>query len=512
MRKVYLGLLVFWGGLVSLGGELAASRLLAPYFGTSLIVWTNLIGLILIYLSAGYWLGGRWADRSPHLTTILTITTLAGTALALVPFIATPVLQLSIRGFAEFEAGLLIGSFVGVLVLFAVPMVLLGCISPFAIRLATETVEHSGRVAGQIYALSTLGSVIGTFLPVLILIPSWGTRNTFIFFGVTLLLTTAVGFVLARRLRLAAVPAMLLAAILAFTWYSESGAIKPTAGLIYETESRYQYIRVVEDEHGWRELELNEGIGVHSKYHPDTPYTGGVWDFFALVPFFNPAPYEPAAQANKWAVIGSAAGTAPRAISAIYGPVEIDGAEIDPKVVRVGRRYFDMNLPKFDVDVQDGRAWLLLNDETYDVMLVDAYRQPYIPFELTTVEFFEQVRRHLHDPGVVAINVGRGPSERRLVDALATTMAAVYPSVFVMDMDHSYNTFVVATTQPATVADFHKNVAGTDHPVLTQLYERIDQNVGVPALTGTVLTDDRAPVERMIDLMIVRAAVTGEVQ
>ena len=513
LSRRFLSALVFWSGLVTLSVELAASRLLAPYFGTSLIVWTNLIGLILIYLAAGYWLGGRLADRFPHLSVLVGITTLAGFSVALVPVVALPVLRTAVRAFADFQVGLLVGSFVGVLALFALPMVLLGCVSPFAVRLATPDVAHTGRVAGRLYALSTLGSVVGTFLPVLVLIPLFGTRRTFLFLGVSLLAVSAAGFALARRPRFAAVPLVLAAVALWSGAQANRAPLKPGAHLLYEGESAYQYIRVLEMPDGERLLELNEGVGVHSRYRPNTPYTGRVWDFFALAPFFNPAPYDPFQETERWAIVGNAAGTAARVITAIYGPVPIEGVEIDPAVTEVGYRYFEMNLPNLRVTALDGRAWLLVNGERYDVVVVDAYRQPYIPFELTTVEFFQAVAEHLTSDGVVMVNVNRGTrDDRRLVNALAATMAQVFPAISTLDIDVSYNTLVIGTRQPSTLADFQANVASTSHPVVRELARRAANGLRPWQGEGIVLTDDRAPVEWLTDLMIVEAALSGEVE
>ncbi|MDQ7030528.1 MAG: fused MFS/spermidine synthase [Ardenticatenia bacterium] len=510
--RVCLGLLVFWSGLVTLSVELSASRLLAPYFGTSLIVWTNLIGLILIYLAAGYWLGGRLADRVPHVSALLAITAAAGLSVALVPVVALPVLRAAVGAFAGLQVGLLVGSFVGVLAIFALPMVLLGGVSPFAVRLATSRVEHAGRVAGRIYALSTLGSFVGTFLPVLVLIPAMGTRRTFLLLGLSLVAVSAAGFVVVRRWAFAGL-ALGLAAVAWWVWAQvvPGAPLKPGENVLYEGESAYQYIRVVETLEGERLLEFNEGVGVHSRYNPRTPYTGRVWDFFALAPLFNPAPYDPFEEAQRWALVGAAAGTAARVITAIYGPVPIEGVELDPRVLEVGRQYFDMNLPNVRLTAIDGRAWLLLDQGVYDVIIVDAYRQPYIPFELTTVEFFGLVKDHLTEDGVVVVNANRGLNgDRRLVRALAATMRRVYPAVFTVDIDVSFNTLVVATRAPSTPADFQANAARVAHPVMRSLAERAVQGLRVwDQEGGPVLTDDRAPVEWLTDLMIVEAALRG---
>src|SRR6266513_466888 len=188
-------LLVFVAGACSLAVELSASRLLAPYFGTSLFVWANLIGLILLYLTIGYYLGGRVADRYPRPRVLYLLTTSAAFLIGLIPFISRPILLWSLTSFASYSISVFYGSLVSVIFLFAIPMILLGCVSPFAIRLTIERVGKSGRTAGQLYAISTAGSILGTFLPVLWLIPMIGTRYTFFVFAVSLLLVSIVGLI-----------------------------------------------------------------------------------------------------------------------------------------------------------------------------------------------------------------------------------------------------------------------------------------------------------------------------
>src|SRR6266567_3759619 len=185
--------LVFVAGACSLAVELSASRLLAPYFGTSLFVWANLIGLILLYLTVGYYVGGRLADRYPRPIVLYSLTTSAALLIGLIPVIARPILSWSLTSFATYSISVFYGSLVSVILLFAIPMILLGCVSPFAIRLRIEQLGKSGRTAGQLYAISTAGSILGTFLPVLWLIPTIGTRYTFLAFAVSLLLVSIIG-------------------------------------------------------------------------------------------------------------------------------------------------------------------------------------------------------------------------------------------------------------------------------------------------------------------------------
>ena len=192
-KDAYLYVVAFVGGLVSLAVELAASSLLRPHFGTANLVWAAIIGLILLYLTVGYFLGGRWADRSPHPATLHQIVAWAAFLIGLVPFVAHPVLVLATPAFADFDAALLGGSFVAVLMLFSVPVTLLGCISPFVIRLVVVDVSSAGQTAGRVYAVSTAGSFLGAFLPDLMLVPTIGTRNAFVLLSLLLLAVALVG-------------------------------------------------------------------------------------------------------------------------------------------------------------------------------------------------------------------------------------------------------------------------------------------------------------------------------
>src|SRR2546425_4199300 len=185
--------LAFTGGLASLGVEFAAARLLAPFFGQSLFIWGTLIGLILIYLTVGYYVGGRVADRWPDPRLLYRITTVAALALGLIPLVARPILSFSQQGFAQLSLGIVVGSLLSVIVLFAVPVTLLGIVSPFAIRLRIHDVLTAGNAAGAVYALSTLGSILGTFIPVFWLIPSFGTRPTIFILAIGLGIVSGVG-------------------------------------------------------------------------------------------------------------------------------------------------------------------------------------------------------------------------------------------------------------------------------------------------------------------------------
>ena len=198
-RDWLLVLLVFVAGAVSLAIEMAASRLLAPDFGSTLFVWASLIGLILLYLTVGYYLGGLLADRYPRPQLFYSLAIAAALLTALIPAIAPPVLNWALFTFSTLSSNVFYGSLVSVILLFALPMILLGCISPFAIRLRVERVGRSGRNAGLLYAISTAGSIVGTFLPVLVVMPAIGTAYTFLVFAGALLLVSVIGLFVSLR-------------------------------------------------------------------------------------------------------------------------------------------------------------------------------------------------------------------------------------------------------------------------------------------------------------------------
>src|ERR687889_2211982 len=236
-----LPILVFVVGTGSLGAEIAAVRLLAPYFGASTIVWANTIGIVLVALSAGYWLGGRLADRHPNLRALCMTALAAAVLLAVVPFVADPLLDVAVDALDDISAGAFVGSLVAVLVLVAIPVLLLGAVSPWALRLAVDRVENAGQVAGRLYALSTAGSLFGTLVSALLLIPLVGTRRAFLLFALSIALVAVWGLRPVRRYALA--PAA-IAALIAVPVGTLKAADTDGGRVIHEAETEYQYARV----------------------------------------------------------------------------------------------------------------------------------------------------------------------------------------------------------------------------------------------------------------------------
>jgi spermidine synthase len=403
-----------------------------------------------------------------------------------IPFVARPLLDFSVEGLDRVSAGAAIGSFFGVLVLFVPPVVLLGMVAPFAIRLALTDVASAGTVAGRLYAVSTVGSLLGTFLSALVLIPAIGTQRTLL--ASAALIAVGGALLLGRRW-------LVLAAGLAALLLIPPGAVKGQAGLLYEDESRYQFIQVVERD-GARRLYLDEGLATHSVWRRDEVLTGGVWDTYLAVAVLAP-------RVQRAAMLGNAAGTAARAFAEFYPGVRIDGVEIDPAVSVAGRRFFGMaRIPGLRVHDLDARAYLRRTDRRYDVIVVDAYRPPYVPFYLATREFFELVRARLRPGGLVALNVATTPDDHRLAREIGGTLATVLPHVLAWQ-PLRFNQIVIGLRDPP------ERRLPVPRGGIGALVEDLLARMRPVEPSDDPWTDDRAPVEWITDRMIVEFAAEG---
>lgn len=532
-------LVVFLAGIGTLGIEMLMPRLLAPFFGTSQPIWAVIIGTTLLYLAIGYWLGGILADRYPHARVLYKLIAWAGFLCGFIPLLSRPVLHTSQQAFLRLEAGAFVATLVGVVLLFAAPVILLATVSPFAARLwlhkQAQGMTTAGRTVGAISALSTLGSLIGTFLPVFILVPWLGTERTIYLFATFLLLVGLAGLRDWRHV-------WMLVVLTALAIYTRSTAHLVRAADCYrctvvaEAESSYNYIQVVRQDMSNDQLHpdlrlhliLNEGHAIHSTYRLHFQQTGdpldlltdgGPWDYFAVAPYVYPRREPQSVQ--SFAMLGAAAGTVPKQMLAIYGhTMRIDAVEIDPRILQIGRTWFDMEAddpryPNYTTYAQDARAWLASTPHTYDIIGVDAYHQPYIPFHLTTVEFFQAVQSHLNTDGVVVVNAARSPGgDNRLVNALATTMRTVFPQLFMLDTRSTHgasNVMLIGVNRPVGdgVANFVANAEQMPVPALRTVMQWAIQEGREPVREFTPeqaqflpFTDDNAPVEQLIDQMI----------
>jgi len=371
-------------------------------------------------------------------------------------------------------------------------------VTPFAIRLAVTGVDAAGVVAGRVFALSTAGSLLGTFLPALVTIPLIGTQRTLI--GAAAVVALAAALLLGRRWLVAGLALALLLAV-------PPGLVKPEAGVLYEGESRYQFIEVVQQGTGdqaVRYLYLNEGYAVHSEWRPDTVLTGGEWDMFLTLPPLLARP------PRHVLMLGNAAGTTARAFGALYPGVAYDGVELDPRVTAVARRYFGLGrIPRLTVHTADARPFLQATHRRYDLIMIDAYRQPYVPFYLATREFFRLCRERLAPGGIVALNVSTVPGDPRLVDGVAGTLATEFPQVVVWPALR-FNELVVGLSAATPAAELRRRLAAPAVPrPVRSLTRLLAEQFRRQAPAAHPWTDDRAPVEWITDAMIVDYAARG---
>jgi spermidine synthase len=381
-------------------------------------------------------------------------------------------------------------------------------ISPYAIRLSMDDAEKAGKISGNIYAISTLGSFLGTYLPVLVLIPIVGTTNTFLIFSLFLLFVALAGLAKSAGTRKMLPYLLMVVAIAILAIVNNGRGIKKTEGQVYETESAYNYIEVLQrgkETH----LRLNDGQGVHSVYDPNNlDYNG---------PFFNTPPHT-TKDVKRIAIVGLAAGTFAQQATAVYGDIPIDGFEIDPKIIDIGNEYFGMDqLDNLNAYAEDGRWGLAHSPHQYDIIAVDAYRPPYIPWHMTTVEFFEIAHERLSPTGVLTINVGRLPGDRRLINAMASTIAETFPSVHIMDIPYTLNSIIYATKQSTNEDFLSANFItltdkGDTHPLLLDAMQTTWTYKQEGYENSTIFTDDKAPIEWITNDMILGFMLGGDVE
>ncbi len=481
----YIYTLAFFSGMCIMAVELSASRLVAPFFGTSTFVWTNIIGVIMIALSIGYIAGGKLADRRPQLDILLKLLLLASFFLFLVPFVA-PALAAAIisymRRFNSSFSFIFFGSLATISLLFSLPVVIMGMTSPFLIRIIARS-DRIGVSTGRIFGISTIGSIVGTFLPILIFIPTFGTGKTILFFAACQFVVTIVGFAGLKYSFLS------LAVIIPFLF--PVPLPREASGEIYSTESAYEYIEV-RDHNPYRYLVYNDGVGAQSVVRKDGILTGYYFDYFSLLPYLSESP------ARRALLIGLGGGTIADQIHYFHPDIKVTAVEIDPKIIQIAKKYFHLT-PAARVYNMDGRIFESLGEKRkYDIVIIDAYtRQLYIPFYLATAEFFGQVKKTLSYGGIVSMNVAAFDGNSELIKSITNTLHLAFAHVYELRVPDTFNYIVMASDRSI---DFSTLVSA----VGTKL-----QDVGAYTL-GNVreitydgrypsLTDDRAPVEMMVD-------------
>lgn len=485
---------VFVSGLCIMAIEMSAFRLLAPAFGTTQLLITNVIGTIMVALSVGYWLGGRLGDRYPNPRGIYRLVMGAALLTAAIPLISRPILILADSAVASQNFGSFLASLGAMVLLFVVPLGMLGMVSPYAIRILAASRETVGASAGKIYSLATLGSIAGTYLPTLVFIPWLGTRATILIFSALMLLSGGIGLLAARRDRIAAAAASLLFLCLL---YPGLGPVKGGPGTLAENESLYNYIHVVQ-KGGRVLLYLNEGHGYHSVHDPGKTLVGGVWDTFLALPAMSTDRDEK----MNVLVIGLAGGTFANQLSHYWqGQLHIDGVEIDGRIIEAADRFFALDRRYLDVHVADGRNFLTGSRERYDLIVLDAYKQPYIPFHLATVEFFEKCREHLRPGGVLGINVATFTENPEFLKMIADTLGAVFPHLYTYEVGNDdvafKNVVLVAASAPPRLKELEQAFPSGPPGILSFVEKKIKPLVMRDR--PKVMTDDWAPMEWYVD-------------
>jgi spermidine synthase len=413
----------------------------------------------------------------------------AGGITIVVPVVSKPLLE-SAWALTP-AAGLLAASLVGTFALFALPMMLLGCVCPFAVKLSIRDLGRTGRTSGSIYAVSAIGSVVGTFLPALFMIDRWGVRHSIMAFG--LLLIVAGGVILWRLRALpAAMPGLL--------FFLPLPPMLSAPSVIAREESSYNYLQVAQVG-DTRVLVVD--WGAFSYYTPGEFRTHQYFDYLLLAPFLRSA--HPAEWLDQVLVIGLGSGTVSKQITQAFGPLHIDEVEIDPEIVRLGRAYFDMSEPNLDIHISDGRAFLGRSEGACEWIVVDAYQGSDIPFHLVTEEFFQQLRVALGPEGVLSVNIAWWrPEDPELLRRVVATAEAVFPTVYVVTgISDKSGAVLLAGGEDASRPHLLPGAESFGHDELLEIAREVFSD-GFPELAeipglGEPFTDDRAPVDRIAD-------------
>lgn len=483
--------------------EMTASRFIAPWFGTSTIVWSVLISVVLAAMSLGYWYGGRLADRKPSWQVLHALPVVTGVFTALIPFAGRLIFSALSAGIRGTPVNILILSFLGIVAVFVPPVFVLAMVSPFVVKLLARA-DNTGRTAGSLYAMSTLGSIFGTLTPTLVTIPWLGTRETLFLCSGMLILLGCLGFRGKRRAFFA-----LLALPLA-GWLLTAGGIRNTAHVVHEEESHYQYLQVQRRDDGTTLLIVNEGGAMQSiarqndALNPASTY----YESYLLLPYMGEFQEGPAVL-----VIGAGAGTIPHWLSVydrpLFPEMEVEAVEIDPRATEMGYLYFGSSPDEYTTHTADGRIFMESAEDRWDIIITDTYsNQIYIPFHLTTLEYFESLRDHLNPGGIVAMNVNALDEGSRLLHSVGRTVGEVFPFVYRARVAGDFNYMIIASDSPIEAPPPDSFPEWNPWLQYTaQLFQPEFETFD--AYRGMVLTDNRAPVEFMTDMMIAQGASGG---
>ena len=508
-NKAYLYLTEFFAGMSVMAVELGASRLLAPYFSSSQIVWTIIIGTIMIAMALGNIAGGRWADRNPDPDRLYGRILTAAIWIALIP-VAGKYIVIGISGLLIFsinENFLIAAAFASCMLVFVFPLFLLGTVTPSLVKYTVDSLDDSGKTVGYLNASNTIGSIIGTFVPTFISIPAVGTGITFLIFA-GILLVLAILYFTAGRKRLVRTAAGMIIFLLACVFGHDSSFAFWEKDLTYEGESVYNYLQVYEDESKIA-LSTNVLFGVQSVYQREKGLTGMYYDYAMAAPYM--AGYDGEDELDIL-ILGMGTGTYATQCSRYFENVNVEGVEIDRKITDLARKYFE--LPEdIKVTTYDGRAYLQglsssrEDPEKYDVIMVDAYQDITIPFQMSSAEFFRLVKEHLRENGVMVVNMNmKSDGEEGINEYLSDTISSVFSRVYTVDVKFSTNRELFASDNDRMTENLDIGCEKEKDPDLRQMMETVREDLSEYKAGTHILTDDRAPVEllgmRAVDAII----------
>ena len=499
-RRMFLYATSFFSGMSVMAIELGASRLLAPYFSSSQIVWTVIIGTIMIAMAIGNVWGGRSADKHPEPERLFKRLLLVAVWTALIPFAGRYVIA-GVSGLLALfvHSNFLVwASLCSCLALFVFPLMLLGTVTPSLMKYTTESLDDNGKTLGELEALNTIGSIIGTFLPTFVTIPAVGTARTFLIFAAILAVISLAFFISRRRWIGRGAACALVITALVFAPMNYSFAFWEGDDIVLEDESIYNYLQVTEDERRIA-LSTNVAFGVQSIKVKSGSMTGMYYDYALAAPLM-------AEKAEDVLILGLGTGTFAGQCLEYFPGCEVTGVEIDEKIVDISREYFDLP-EEVEAIVGDGRAWLTASGGSWDVIMVDAYQDITIPFQMSSVEFFTEVREHLAPGGVMVVNMSmRSESEGSMNEYLIDTIASVFPHVYTVRVSGGSNMELFASADAEALARFESRYPQLEDEGYRAIMQRVDEGLAPAGGGDYILTDDKAPVEllgmRVLDEII----------
>ncbi|MCR4846311.1 MAG: fused MFS/spermidine synthase [Eubacterium sp.] len=514
-NKLYLYLTEFFSGMSVMAVELGASRLLAPYFSSSQIVWTIIIGTIMIAMALGNIMGGRWADKDPNPDKLYGRIIIAAIWIALIPVLGKFII-VGISGILVLTIStnfLVIAAFAACMVIFVFPLFLLGTVTPSLVKYTVDSLDESGKVVGYLNASNTIGSIIGTFVPTFISIPAVGTSITFLIFAGILMALAILYFISARKKSIKAVVGVIILIIACIFGHNSSFAFWEK-DLVYEGESIYNYLQVSEDD-SRVVLSTNVLFGVQSVYSKEKKLTGMYYDYAMAAPYM-------AGIREKGGVsvliLGMGTGTYATQCRRYFDNVEVEGVEIDGKITDLAHKYFELPTD-VKVTTYDGRAYLQglssdkeSRDKKYDVIMIDAYQDITVPFQMSSVEFFSLVKEHLADDGVIVVNMNMiSDGEDGINTYLSDTISEVFPYVYTADVQNNTNRELFASNNEGMIDEFRRGYCAEDNEEMYQMMGKVDEGLVKYAAGDHILTDDKAPVE-LLSMNAIDALIRNEVE